>query len=78
MQTRLIKWKAKFHKNNIYNFFEQVILRIHEARMRLENLGCFKNVGVFIDTYDGEGAVNDGIEVKFTFFCSYFLYKRKW
>ena len=41
----------------------QVIFRIHEARMKLEQLGCFKNVGVLIDTYHGEDAVSDGIEV---------------
>ncbi|KAL7646803.1 UNVERIFIED_CONTAM: hypothetical protein RMT77_002058 [Armadillidium vulgare] len=45
--------------------FQTVILRIHEARMRLENLGCFKNVGVLIDTYSGDGAYDDGIEVTF-------------
>jgi len=45
--------------------FQSVILKIHEARSRLEKLGCFKNVGVFIDTYRGPDAAEDGIEVTF-------------
>ncbi|XP_045621493.1 sorting and assembly machinery component 50 homolog A isoform X2 [Procambarus clarkii] len=45
--------------------FQSVILKIHEARTRLSNLGCFKDVGVYIDTYDGPDALEDGIEVTF-------------
>ncbi|XP_076057434.1 sorting and assembly machinery component 50 homolog A isoform X2 [Oratosquilla oratoria] len=45
--------------------FQSVILKIHEARVRLEKLGCFKNVGVFIDTYEGADAVQDSLEVTF-------------
>lgn len=65
---------------DIYFFF-QVILKIHEARSRLAKLGCFKDVGVFIDTYEGPDAKADGIEVSllawckldgFTFFMNYF------
>lgn len=54
----ILKW------HNFTTFCFKVILRIHEARMRLENLGCFKNVGVLIDTYNGDGACDDGIEVE--------------
>ncbi|XP_027231761.1 sorting and assembly machinery component 50 homolog isoform X1 [Penaeus vannamei] len=45
--------------------FYSVILKIHEARSRLAKLGCFKDVGVFIDTYEGPDARDDGIEVTF-------------
>lgn len=45
--------------------FQSVIMKIHEARTRLSNLGCFKDVGVFIDTYKGPDALEDGIEVTF-------------
>ncbi|XP_063851106.1 sorting and assembly machinery component 50 homolog isoform X5 [Scylla paramamosain] len=45
--------------------FQTVIMKIHEARTRLSNLGCFKDVGVFIDTYKGPDALEDGIEVTF-------------
>ncbi|KAK3881476.1 hypothetical protein Pcinc_014077 [Petrolisthes cinctipes] len=45
--------------------FQSVILKIHEVRTRLSKLGCFKEVGVFIDTYEGPDALDDGIEVTF-------------
>ncbi|XP_071532016.1 sorting and assembly machinery component 50 homolog A [Panulirus ornatus] len=45
--------------------FHSVILKIHEARTKLTKLGCFKDVGVFIDTYDGPDAREDGIEITF-------------
>ncbi|XP_068228320.1 sorting and assembly machinery component 50 homolog isoform X2 [Palaemon carinicauda] len=45
--------------------FQSVIIKIHEARTRLSKLGCFKEVGVFIDSYDGPDALDDGIEVTF-------------
>ena len=38
-------------------------MKIHEARYKLENLGCFKDVGVLIDTYEGADALKEGIEV---------------
>lgn len=38
---------------------------MHKVRGRLEALGCFKNVGVFIDTSKGEKATKDGLEITF-------------
>ncbi|XP_078581194.1 sorting and assembly machinery component 50 homolog [Branchiostoma floridae x Branchiostoma japonicum] len=45
--------------------FEDVILRSHHAKMRLERLGIFKNVGIFIDTSKGPEADPNGLEVTF-------------
>lgn len=45
--------------------FQTVILKIHEARTKLEGLGCFKGVDVLIDTYEGQDAIKEGIEVTF-------------
>lgn len=36
-----------------------------QVRGRLESLGCFKNVGVFIDTSKGDKATKDGLEITF-------------
>ena len=44
---------------------EDVITRTHEARTRLEQLGCFRSVGVFIDTSRGPQATEKGLEVGF-------------
>lgn len=33
--------------------------------MKLEQLGCFKNVGVFIDTSKGPDSFEDGLEITF-------------
>lgn len=43
--------------------FQGVIREAQRARSRLEALGCFRNVGVFIDTSKGVGATPDGLEV---------------
>lgn len=51
-----------------------MILKIHEVRTRLSKLGCFKEVGVFIDTYEGPDALDDGIEVNSPFFYFSLLY----
>ncbi|XP_018012367.1 sorting and assembly machinery component 50 homolog A [Hyalella azteca] len=53
--------KDVFSANN----FQSVVLKIHEARSRLEELGCFKGVDVLIDTYEGSDALTDGIQVTF-------------
>lgn len=45
--------------------FQSVVFKIHEARNKLEKLGCFQGVGVLIDTYNGPDAHHDGIEVIF-------------
>ncbi len=46
--------------------FQQVVLKSQEVRSKLEKLGCFKNVGVFIDTSRGEEASSNGLEITFT------------
>ncbi|XP_037070529.1 sorting and assembly machinery component 50 homolog [Pollicipes pollicipes] len=45
--------------------FEEVITRSHEVRTRLEQLGCFRSVDVFIDTSRGPDATDKGLEVTF-------------
>ncbi|XP_043284944.1 sorting and assembly machinery component 50 homolog [Venturia canescens] len=45
--------------------FHDVIQSAHQVRSRLEALGCFKNIGVFIDTSVGPDATPDGVEVTF-------------
>ncbi|KYB27071.1 sorting and assembly machinery component 50 homolog [Tribolium castaneum] len=45
--------------------FQDVLLRAHRARLKLDELGCFKNIAVFIDTSKGQGASPDGLEVTF-------------
>lgn len=46
--------------------FQQVVLKSQEVRTKLEKLGCFKNVGVFIDTSKGQDATSSGLEITFT------------
>lgn len=46
--------------------FQQVVLKSQEIRTKLEKLGCFKNVGVFIDTSRGQDSSPNGLEVTFT------------
>lgn len=36
-----------------------------QARLKLDELGCFKNIAVFIDTSKGTNATTDGLEVTF-------------
>ena len=50
---------------------EDVITRTHEARTRLEQLGCFRSVGVFIDTSRGPDATEKGLEVSDGYSGSY-------
>ncbi|KAJ3652126.1 hypothetical protein Zmor_018119 [Zophobas morio] len=45
--------------------FQDVLLKAHRARLKLDELGCFKNIAVFIDTSKGTGASPDGLEVTF-------------
>lgn len=42
------------------------MLKSQEVRTKLEKLGCFKNVGVFIDTSKGQDATSSGLEITFT------------
>lgn len=44
---------------------EHVIFKSQQIRTRLESLGCFKSVGVFIDTGRGPNATSDSYDVTF-------------
>ncbi|XP_015586896.1 sorting and assembly machinery component 50 homolog isoform X2 [Cephus cinctus] len=46
--------------------FQDVLARALKVRERLESLGCFKNIGVYIDTSNGPDATPEGVEVTFT------------
>ncbi|VVD04755.1 unnamed protein product [Leptidea sinapis] len=45
--------------------FEDVIVKAHKVRRTLDSLGCFKDIGVFIDVSSGPGATPEGLEVTF-------------
>ncbi|XP_072379227.1 sorting and assembly machinery component 50 homolog isoform X2 [Diabrotica undecimpunctata] len=45
--------------------FQDVLLKAHKARVKLDELGCFKNISVYIDTSKGSKATPDGLEVTF-------------
>ncbi|GLH12382.1 hypothetical protein R5R35_011696 [Gryllus longicercus] len=45
--------------------FQDVIVGAHTVRSRLEALGCFRNIGVFIDTSSGPDSTPEGLEVTF-------------
>lgn len=38
-------------------------MRAHKVRGKLEALGCFKNIGIFIDISEGPNATPEGVEV---------------
>ncbi|CAH0761977.1 unnamed protein product [Diatraea saccharalis] len=45
--------------------FEDVILRAHKVRRALDSMGCFREIGVFIDVSSGPDATPEGLEVTF-------------
>ncbi|XP_076754612.1 sorting and assembly machinery component 50 homolog A [Xylocopa sonorina] len=45
--------------------FYDVMLRASKVREKLQGLGCFGNVGIFIDTSQGPHATPEGVEVTF-------------
>ncbi|KAK6633716.1 hypothetical protein RUM44_004323 [Polyplax serrata] len=45
--------------------FQEVIVNAHKVRGKLEKLGCFQNIGIFIDTSSGAEATLNGLEVTF-------------
>ncbi|XP_050557950.1 5E5 antigen isoform X2 [Spodoptera frugiperda] len=45
--------------------FEDVILRAHKVRRALDAMGCFRDIGVFIDVSSGPGATPEGLEVTY-------------
>ena len=46
--------------------FYDVILRASKVREKLGTLGCFKNIGIYIDTSQGPDATPEGVEVTFS------------
>ncbi|KAK2575531.1 hypothetical protein KPH14_011251 [Odynerus spinipes] len=46
--------------------FQEVIVRAHKVRGKLEALECFKDIGVYIDISEGPNATPEGVEVTFT------------
>ncbi|XP_078050296.1 sorting and assembly machinery component 50 homolog B isoform X2 [Augochlora pura] len=46
--------------------FRDVIIRAHKVKGKLESLGCFRSVGVYIDTSEGPHASPEGVEITFT------------
>lgn len=47
--------------------FQEVIIGAHQIRGKLENLGCFRNIGIYIDISNGPDATPNGLEVSFLF-----------
>ncbi|KAK9745343.1 Omp85 superfamily domain [Popillia japonica] len=45
--------------------FRNVLFNAHKARLRLQSLGCFRNVSVHIDISHGPTATPEGVEVTF-------------
>lgn len=45
--------------------FQDVLLKAHTVRNKLNSMGCFQNIGVFIDTSKGPNATADGLEITF-------------
>jgi outer membrane protein insertion porin family len=43
--------------------FQDVIVGAQKVRGKLEGLGCFRNIGIFIDTSSGPNATPEGVEV---------------
>ncbi|KAL3270662.1 hypothetical protein HHI36_021190 [Cryptolaemus montrouzieri] len=46
--------------------FQDILVGAHRARLKLEELGCFKNIAVFVDTSKGVGSTPDGLDVTFS------------
>lgn len=44
-----------------------MVFKASEVQRRLEKLGCFRNVGIIIDTSKGQDATSDGYEVLLKF-----------
>lgn len=56
--------------------FSEVVTNANRVRGRLEALGCFKHVDIFIDTSSAPDASKDGLEVRLAvlgFFSNFFL-----
>lgn len=45
--------------------FQEVVFGAQEVRGKLESLGCFKNIGIYIDVSKGPEATPDGLDVTF-------------
>ncbi|RVE52246.1 hypothetical protein evm_003165 [Chilo suppressalis] len=44
--------------------FEDVIMRAHKVRRALDSMGCFRDIGVFIDVSSGPEATPEGLEFR--------------
>lgn len=51
--------------------FEDVIIRAYKVREKLDALGCFKNIEIYIDTSQGPDASPDGVEVGLNNYTNY-------
>lgn len=45
--------------------FEDVMIRAQKVRGKLDSMGCFKNIGIYIDVSSGPNATPEGLEVTF-------------
>lgn len=66
----LMRTKDDIIKPQVMDLFkakniEDVIIRASKVREKLDALGCFRHIGVYIDTSQGPEATFDGIEVTF-------------
>lgn len=43
--------------------FQDVIIRAYKVQEKLEALGCFRRIGIYIDTSGSPEATPDGVEV---------------
>lgn len=64
----LIRTKDDIVKSQVTDLFkatnlQDVIIRSYKVREKLDALGCFRHVGVYIDTSQGPEATPEGVEV---------------
>jgi len=64
----LVRTKDDIIKSQVMDLFkaknfEDVIIRAYKVREKLDALGCFRNIGIYIDTSQGPDATPDGVEV---------------
>lgn len=71
----LIRTKDDIIKAQVADLFKakdfyQVIDQVQRVRTKLETLGCFKRIGITIDTSKGPEATPEGVEVSFFLFVN--------
>ncbi|XP_076248392.1 sorting and assembly machinery component 50 homolog B isoform X2 [Calliopsis andreniformis] len=67
----LIRTKDDIVKAQVQDLFKaqdyhDVIIRAYKVKGKLESIGCFRSIGIYIDTSQGPHATPDGVEVTFT------------